>query len=101
MPVEACNQARVHLWFEDCFGIAYPSLASADEAIMRYASTTHAVGVRLMPDDRLDIYAAFGLLDIFDMVIRPNPVLPNKATHEAKAARARAIWPQLRVIPWD
>jgi hypothetical protein len=100
-PVEVCNQARVHLWFEDYFGVAYAPLSSADEAITRYASTTHAVGVRLTPDDRLDVFAPFGLEDIFNMVIAPNYALPNKATHEKKAARAQAIWPELRVKPWE
>lgn len=100
-PVEVCNQARVHLWFESHFGIAYPPLASADEAITRYASTTHAVGVRLTHDNRLNVFAPFGLDDIFGMIVRPNRVLPNKVTHEKKAARARAIWPELTVIPWD
>jgi uncharacterized protein len=100
-PVELRNQARVHLWFEDYFGIAYPPLSSADEALTRYACTTHAVGVRLMPDDRLDIFAPFGLDDIFAMIVRPNRVLPNKATHERKAARAKALWQEVTVIPWD
>lgn len=100
-PVEVCNQARVHLWFERHFGIAYPPLSSADEAITRYASATHAVGVRLTHDDRLDVFAPFGLDDIFEMIIRPNYALPNKATHERKAERARAIWPELKVIPWE
>jgi len=100
-PVEVCNQARVHLWFESHFGLPYSPVASADEAITRYASTTHAVGVRLTHDDRLDVFAPFGLDDIFGMIVRPNRALPNKATHDKKAARARAIWPELRVIPWD
>ncbi len=100
-PVEVCNQARVHVWFEAHFGIAYPPLASADEALTRYASTTHAIGVRLTADDNLDIYAPFGLQDVFEMVVRPNHALPNQATHERKGARALAIWPQLEVIPWD
>jgi hypothetical protein len=100
-PIEVCNQARVHLWFESYFGIAYAPVASADEAITRYASTTHAIGVRLTHDDRLEVFSPFGLDDIFSMIVRPNRVLPNKATHEKKAARARAIWPELRVIPWD
>ena len=100
-PVEVCNQARVHLWFESHFGMPYPPLASADESITRYASTTHAVGVRLMPDDAFDVFAPFGLDDIFGMIVRPNRALPNKATHEKKAARARAIWPELSVVPWD
>ena len=100
-PVEVRNQARVHLWFEEYFGIAYAPLSSADEALTRYASTTHAVGVRLTHEDRLDVFAPFGLDDIFDMIIRPNYVLPNKATHNKKAARARATWSELKVIPWD
>jgi uncharacterized protein len=49
-PVEVRNQARVHLWFERRFGVAYPQLSSADEALQRYASMVHAVGVRLEPD---------------------------------------------------
>jgi len=100
-PVEVCNQARVHLWFEDYFGVAYSPLSSADEAITRYASTTHAVGVRLTPDDRLDVFAPFGLDDIFNMVIAPNYALPNKATHDKKATRAQAIWPELTVKGWQ
>lgn len=98
--VEVSNQARVHLWFEDYFGVSYAPLSSADEAITRYASGTHAVGVRLTEDDRLDCFAPFGLDDIFNMIVRPNYALPNKATHERKAARAKALWPELTVIPW-
>jgi hypothetical protein len=100
-PIEVCNQARVHLWFEDYFGIPYAPLSSADEALTRYASATHAVGIRLTHDDRLDVFAPFGLDDIFEMIIRPNYALPNKATHEKKAARARAVWPEIKIISWD
>lgn len=99
-PVEVRNQARVHLWFEERFGAPYPPLASADEALERYASIVHAVGVRLDPDDRLDIIAPFGLDDLFGMVIRPNHRLDNAASHAAKAARANAIWPEVQVLPW-
>src|SRR5579864_5795930 len=59
-PVEARNQARVHLWFEDRFGAAYPPLSGADEALGRYASVAHAVGIRLKDDGGLDIAAPFG-----------------------------------------
>mgnify|MGYP001325957163 CR=1 FL=1 len=100
-PVEVRNQARVHLWFERRFGHAYPPLACADEALERYASIVHAGGVRLEDDDRLDIVAPFGLDDLFAMIIRPNRALPNSGSHAAKAARAKAIWPEVTVIPWD
>ena len=99
-PVELRNQARVHLWFEERFGTLYPPLASADEAIARYASVAHAVGVRLEPEGRLDVLAPFGLDDIFAMVLRPNFALDNEASHTRKAARVKAIWPEVTVLPW-
>lgn len=100
-PVEVRNQARVHLWFEDYFGIAYPHLCCADEAITRYASTTHAVGVNLADHGQLDVFAPFGLADVFALTVRPNYALPNKATHDRKASRVKAIWPELTIIPWE
>lgn len=98
--VEVRNQARVHLWFEERFGTAYSPLTTADESLKRYASVVHAVGVRLEQDGRLDVLAPFGLDDVFSMTIRPNRVLSNRASHHAKAARAKAIWPEVTVIPW-
>ena len=100
-PVETRNQARVHLWFESRFGSPYPRLSSADEALERYASVVHAVGVRLEDDDRLDLAAPFGLDDVFAIVVRPNRALDNAVAHRAKARRAQAIWPEVTVIPWD
>ena len=100
-PVEVRNQARVHLWFEARFGTAYPQLYSADEAIRRYASIVHAIGVRLEYDDRLDVVAPFGLDDLFSMVIRPNYALENAVSHMRKARRAKAIWPEIIVVPWN
>ena len=100
-PIDVRNQARVHLWFKDRFGADYTALRCADEALTRYASVVHAVGVRLGRDDRLDIIAPFGLDDLFNMIIRPNPAIDNAASHEAKAARAKLVWPEVVVIPWS
>jgi hypothetical protein len=100
-PVEVRNQARVHHWFENYFGIAYPPLSCADEAITRYASSTHAVGVKLADNGRLDLFAPFGLDDVFGLIVRPNYALPNKATHDRKANRVKAIWPELTIIAWE
>src|SRR5205823_161988 len=88
-PVEARNQARVHLWFEDRFGVPYPRLRCADEALRRYSSFAYAVGIRLEDDGSLDIVAPFGLDDLFAMLIRPNRMLDNAETHLRKATRAQ------------
>lgn len=99
-PVEIRNQARVHLWYEGHFGQPYPPLASAAEGIDRFACTTHAVGLRLEADDSLSLYAPYGLDDVFAFRLAPNTMLDNRATHEAKAKRQMALWPELTFVPW-
>jgi hypothetical protein len=100
VPVEIRNQARVHLWFQARFGRAYPRLRCTDEALLNYASKTHAVAVRLENDDRLSIVAPFGLADIFAMRLVPNTALDNAETYERKADRMATAWPELEVVPW-
>jgi hypothetical protein len=101
LPVQVRNQARVHLWFPQKFGIPFTPLASSAEMLGRYASKTHSVGARLEPDGTMSIVAPFGLDDIFSFRITPNRVLMNKPAHEAKGARAKSVWPELTIIPWE
>ena len=96
--VEIRNQARVHLWFEDRFGEPYDPLGSTDEALARFVAPAFAVGVRLEADDVITVAAPFGLDDVFDMVIRPNPNRPRARGWDKAVASARARWPELRVI---
>lgn len=100
VPVEIRNQARVHLWYEEHFGQPYAPLRSSCEAIDRFASTTHSVGVQLDADDRLLIYAPYGLDEMFSFRLTPNRGQDNRRTHETKAARALTLWPELQVEPW-
>ena len=100
IPVQVRNQARVHLWFPQKFGTSFEPLTSSAEMLGRYASETHSVGARLEADDTITIVAPFGLDHIFSMRIVPNPVLSNKRAHEAKAARAKSMWPEVTVLPW-
>ncbi|HEX4741263.1 MAG TPA: nucleotidyltransferase family protein [Caulobacteraceae bacterium] len=94
--VEVRNQARVHLWFENHFGEPYTPLACSAEALERFAAPAFAVGVRLEPDDRLTIFAPFGLEDVFALLIRPNPTRRARGLPQI-IAKAKARWPELRV----
>jgi uncharacterized protein len=100
LPVQVRNQARVHLWFEQKFGVPFGPLSSSAEMLGRYASKTHAVAARLEADGRMAIIAPFGLDDIFSFRIVPNHALANRPAHEKKAARAKSVWPETTVIPW-
>ena len=99
-PVEIRNQARVHLWYEQHFGQKIPPLTSVEEAIDVFACKTHSVGVRL-ENGALDLYAPYGLCDIFALRVVPNPIRDNRATHAAKAKRALLCWPELTIVPWE
>lgn len=65
-----------------------------------YLEDFRSAQVRLLQDDQLDVFAPFGLEDMFAMVIRPNYALPNRETHERKAARAKSVWPEVTIVPW-
>jgi hypothetical protein len=90
----------VHLWFPEKFKQPFKPLTSSGEMLLRYASKTHAVALRLEADDTVSVLAPFGLDDIFSFRITPNRVLQNEPAHTAKGARAKAVWPEIVVEPW-
>jgi hypothetical protein len=99
-PVQIRNQARVHLWYEQKFGIPCPPHDSSEAAIDTFEATTACLGVRLQPDGRWRIYAPHGLADVFNLVVRPNPVLAPAEVYAVKTARWCRQWPGLTVLPW-
>jgi hypothetical protein len=85
IDLEARNQARVHLWFEERFGTP----------CRPHPSTEAAIGVRLRGGD-LELHASFGLADLLARTVRPNPGLVTRDVYERKAgALARAHRPVL------
>ncbi|MFC9846023.1 nucleotidyltransferase family protein [Streptomyces sp. NPDC060223] len=98
--VEIRNEARVHLWYEQKFGVPCPPHDSTEAAIDSFAATTCCLGVRLEPGGSWRVYAPHGLSDVFNLVVRPNPVLAPREVYEAKAARWQDEWPELTVLPW-
>ncbi|MFD8812325.1 nucleotidyltransferase family protein [Streptomyces sp. NPDC059627] len=98
--VEIRNEARVHLWYEEKFGVPCPPYGSTEAAIDSFAATTCCLGVRLEEGGRWRVYAPHGLSDVFGLVVRPNPVLAPRAVYEEKTARWREQWPGLTVLEW-
>jgi hypothetical protein len=94
------NEARVHLWYEDRFGVPCPPYASTEAAIMTFPSLSTCYGIRPV-DGALEIYAPYGFADLFAMRARPNPVLAPREVYEAKVTRWRQRWPAVEVMPWS
>lgn len=96
IEVEACNQARVHLWYPAHFGYPYPQLASSRDGIDRFLVPATCVGVRPRPGG-YEIYAPNGLALLYEGVLTPNPLTDHRPLFERKAASYRERWPWLRV----
>ncbi|GAA0914046.1 hypothetical protein GCM10009557_87570 [Virgisporangium ochraceum] len=98
--VEIRNEARVHLWYEEKFGVACAPYDSTESAIDSFAATTCCLGIRLEAGDHWRVYAPHGLSDVFNLVVRPNPVLAPRHVYGTKTTRWRQQWPELTVLDW-
>ncbi|KAL1876940.1 hypothetical protein Daus18300_002546 [Diaporthe australafricana] len=98
--VEIRNQARVHIWYPQKFGIPCPQHTSTEGAISTWLTGTALSGVRLLPGGDWKVFAPWGFTDILNLTVRPNPAYATRVVYEKKTARWRAIWPDLRIIPW-
>jgi hypothetical protein len=99
VKVDATNEARVHLWYEQRFGRRIGPYESVEAAIATWPTTATSVGVR-RESTGLRVCAPFGLDDLFDMVVRPNKRLVSREVYEAKVRRWAQRWPRLTVIDW-
>ena len=99
LPWDAKNQAAVHLWYPERFGVAVEPFRSTAEAVATFPETASCVGLRLQPDDDLLVVAPYGLDDLFGLVCRHNPqrVPPSVYTQRVSEKRWRERWPKLSV----
>ena len=100
VPVQVRNQARVHLWFPEKYGVAYPPLTTAAEGILRFTSGAQCIGLKRTGEDYLDLYAPYGLTDVWEMIARPNRAMQLSKVFAEKTERWKKEWPQLTVFPW-
>ena len=99
VTVEARNQARVHLWYAAKARPALPAAALFDRRHRPLPDQEHQD--RHPPHaDGYDVYAPDGFDDAANLIVRPNPG-PNfsAANYAAKAARWKALWPEVTVLP--
>jgi uncharacterized protein len=101
IAVEARNQARVHLWYPRKHGLPYPELRCSTQGIDRFLTKNTQIGIR-RAREAYEVYAPNGYDDVAALTVRPNPG-PNfsAANYEAKAARWKALWPEITVLPAD
>lgn len=97
------NSALVHEWYECKKGIIRPPFHSSEEDIDAWPEIASCIGIRLMQDEQIMIYAPYGIDDLMDMVLRRNR--NNSYTVNQEIFRQRVIekkiverWPKVTVL---
>lgn len=98
VPVEVCNQARVHLWFNEKYGTNRLPLRNTEDALRHFASLTHAVALRLDRDGKPDLLAPLGLDAVFSRTIRPVEGVSNPDGWNRKCDSQKQLWPELDFV---
>ncbi|GAA4019671.1 nucleotidyltransferase family protein [Deinococcus rubellus] len=91
--IEVRNQARVHLWFGEKYGLPRPAIGSSQESIAQFLVECTCLGISASGE----VYAPHGFGDLASGILRPNPLNLTPALYAAKVADYRARWPWLRL----
>lgn len=94
------NEARVHLWYKDKYGKDIVAYTSLEDAISSWGTTITCIGVRL-ENNKLVVYAPYGLDDLFSMTIRPVKRQYSEDQYKIKTKKWKDKWYQLKIISWD
>ncbi|MGY2851212.1 hypothetical protein ACVIHH_007103 [Bradyrhizobium sp. USDA 4518] len=98
VAIEVRNQARVHLWYPDKHGLSYPALSRSIDGIDRFLTENTQIGIRRTTRG-YDVYAPNGFDDVAGMIVRPNRTANfSPANYATKAARWKALWPEITVL---
>lgn len=100
IEIDVVNEARVHMWFEEDFGKKIDQLKSCEDAINGWPTTATSVGINKI-GDTFNVYAPYGLNDLFGMVVRPNKPSVIRWVYEKKVKKWTKIWPNLKALPWE
>jgi uncharacterized protein len=98
--VQVRNQARVHLWYPQKYGVECPPLMSSRDGIDTFLNQSSCFGIRAEPDGTFNVYAPFGYEDLFALKVRPNLRRAVPSVYNNKTARWRECWPELTVNSW-
>lgn len=99
--IDIKNQARVHLWYKQKYGMDYPQLTQgACQSLRYYPARIQAIALQGRTGPRISYDAPFGFEQILTQTVRPNPALMLRSIFEDKVKRWQSVWPQISVIPW-
>ena len=100
LEIDIHNEARVHLWKKWNENPNVDYYDNTEDAIRRLISTVQAIGVTKI-NNKIKIYAPYGLSDIFSKTIRPVKFPTNSKTiYNNKIETWSKRFNNLNIIKW-
>lgn len=94
------NEARMHLWKEEHEGIKIEPYKSNEDAMSRWLATIHAIGITLK-NNKIKVYAPYGLSDIYSRTVRP---IKHDGNNQDKYNKKAESWSNrfdnLKIVRW-
>ena len=98
--IDVSNEARMHLWKKEHDKIDIDPYISSEDAISKWIATIHAIGITKR-DGKVNIYAPYGLSDIFSRTIRPiKHNLNSKELYDKKVSSWSSRFKNVNIIDW-
>ena len=97
---DVTNQAAVHLWYPEVFGVEVQPLTSCADAVATWPETATAIGIRLLADDTIQVVAPCGLDDLLGLICRRNPrrVTEEQYRRRVDSKQIAKRWPRVQIL---
>ncbi|SHO58993.1 nucleotidyltransferase family protein [Vibrio quintilis] len=99
IPIDVKNIARIHLWYEQRFGISIAPYGSVHESISTWPVIGACMAMR-QRGDKIEFIAPYGFHDMFALRLRPNKTIISRDIYEEKVNRWTTQWPLLVAETW-
>lgn len=97
VEIDVKNQARVHLWYGDRFGVPIAPLHSALDGVGMFP--VRGTCLALQPGAAGPVlHAPYGTAELEAGLLADNQNCPDRTAFRAKAESYRARWPWLRIV---
>ena len=94
------NEARMHLWKKENENQNIHKYKNSEDAIDKWIATVHAIGIT-KDNNKIKVYAPYGLSDIFSKTIRPIKHKANsKDLYDNKVRGWEKRFNGLNIIEW-
>jgi hypothetical protein len=87
IPWDAKNQAAVHTWYPQRFGVAVEPLVSVEDGVATWPETATSIAVRLSAGQAIEVIAPYGLRDLLGAVCRRDPRRVSVEEYELRIQR--------------